>query len=76
MAKRKEHLQSLRDLRQPLNHEELLEHSKRVEEMQKLHVTLKLEKMKSKSMAELEKTQALGKYKTKFLDKILEQDTI
>jgi hypothetical protein len=31
MEKRKKHLQSLRDLRAPLDHEEILEHSKKVE---------------------------------------------
>lgn len=45
--KRKRHLQSLRDLRQPLNRDEILEHSKKMDEI----VKEKAEERKNKRMA-------------------------
>lgn len=47
IEKRKLHLKSLRDLHKPLNHEEILEHSKKMEELSKE----KLEKRKIERMA-------------------------
>lgn len=47
IEKRKLHLKSLRDLHKPINHDELLEHSKKMEELTKE----KLEKRKTERMA-------------------------
>ena len=75
MEKRKQHLQSLRDLRQPLDFEMLAEHSKRVDELQKYN-TEKAKKTQAKQLLELEKSYDYSKFKTKFLDRVIERDTI
>lgn len=69
MEKRKRHLQSLRDLHKPLNHEEILEHGKKFEETLKE----KLEK-KRKEREEQIRSYDYSKFQTKFLDVVLEQD--
>lgn len=68
IEKRKRHLQSLRDLRQPLNRDEILEHSKKMDEI----VREKAEERKNKRMAIYNQSYDYSKYHTKFLDNIME----
>lgn len=67
VEKRKDHLKSMRELNKPQNHEELLEHSKKVEELTKATI----EKRKAERAEKIKKEQMsydYSKYHTKFLD--------
>ena len=70
MEKRKKHLQSLRDLRQPIKEGELDEHSKKFEEL----VKIKTEQRKENRLKQFQSSYDYSKYHTKFLDNILEQE--
>lgn len=68
MDKRKKHLQSLRDLRLPLNHEELIEHAKKMDDL----VNEKVEKRKKERLTQFQSSYDYSKYHTRFLDNIME----
>eukprot|EP00347_Sterkiella_histriomuscorum_P020948 403335841 len=70
IEKRKRHLQSLRDLRQPLNREEILEHGKKMDDI----VKEKQEERKKSRIALVTHSYDYSKYHTKFLDNIMEQE--
>jgi hypothetical protein len=71
IEKRKRHLQSLRDLRQPLNHDEIQEHAKKMDEI----VKEKAERRKQDRLASsVNASYDPSKYHTRFLDNVLEQE--
>jgi hypothetical protein len=67
LAKRKLHIQSLRNLH-PLNHEELMEHAKKIDTI----VKEKEELRKKKRLDEYASSYDYSKYQTRFLESVLE----
>ncbi|CDW82839.1 UNKNOWN [Stylonychia lemnae] len=71
IEKRKKHLQSLRELHQPIDRSDILEHSRKMEEI----VREKVEERKRDRMQRYQNASYdYSKYQSKFLDKVLEQD--
>ncbi len=72
---RKKHLASIRDLHQPLDHEALVEHKKKMDEIVKEKVD-KWKKDREDRVVELAKSYDYSKYKSKFTENILEQEQL
>eukprot|EP00347_Sterkiella_histriomuscorum_P011753 403371232 len=71
IEKRKKHLQSLRELHQPIERSELYEHSRKMEEIVKEKIEWRKHERRNRQQ---NASYDYSKYQSKFLEKVLEQD--